>query len=173
VLSDSNTRDNEISAVSASPHPDRQHAFVWNPPAGPVEGNQNSWIYVPLLLDAAHLLHASAVSGWNQPGHSRAWWQQAVDHVLEYPRSDTAMPVDAMLTRSENEVHVYRQVISRHFAGQNQTSLTEAVGWACNSRGYIQAPIQDILLEFIGGMAFALELDRRTDAFPSAIVVEC
>ena len=67
---------------------DRLQYAEWTmvgPPQRIVTSMTNSFMYVPLLLDAAGLLRADAAQAWRAHPASSGWWQLAVDTLSTSP----------------------------------------------------------------------------------------
>ena len=65
------------------------------PPANRIVGNTNSFLYVPLLLDAAGLFESSVSEAWLRHPLSSEWWANAL--VLLRQNSKTVADIGAAI----------------------------------------------------------------------------
>ena len=73
---------------SGLPEPVRFRSY-W-PPAGPIHADMNSFLYVPVLLNASGMLHEDIAQSWQRHELAASWWQQAAD-VLTTARGRCAL----------------------------------------------------------------------------------
>jgi hypothetical protein len=69
-----------------------------------------SFLCVPLLFDAAAMLHASSVSDGHLHMRNRQWRQQAVGHLHTFAAGALIRFIDVLLMHSEIEGQIYRHV---------------------------------------------------------------
>ena len=80
------------AAAARQTQPTSTTAFSWAASTAPrslVVGNLNSWLYVPVLLDAAGRLDPWACQTWRQHPVAGRWWQVLQNFLRE------AQPVEA------------------------------------------------------------------------------
>ena len=138
------------------------------PPAGDPRSPTNSWLYVPLLHAACGALSPHAAEAWDRDERCQPWWREACHTLRHAAAVPAALLVDAL-----------REAAARHHAPLPQTIFAAAqalpsgaelhLSWVVRqiaaADGYIHAGAQEVCLQLYGGLSFAANLDRYSDAF--------
>merc|ERR1712224_540864 len=108
------------------------------PPLPSTIGDRNSWVYVPLLLDVAGVLTATAVEAWRSHPATGSWWNNAVTKLRASPIIPSQQIVGALMrlpglprATLDSAQRLVRSV------GDQPTSLQDAVPILADSRGYL------------------------------------
>ena len=139
-----------------------------SPPAGDPCSATN---FVPLLHAACGTLSSQAAEAWSHDERCQPWWDEAC-HTL---RHSAAVPATLLLD-------ALREAAARHRVPPPQTIVAAAralpsgaalhLSWVvrhlATPDGYIHAGAQEACLQLYGGLSFASNLDRYSDAFRQA-----
>ncbi|CAK0830299.1 unnamed protein product, partial [Prorocentrum cordatum] len=156
-------RPPETGAGGGSPDPPaadgpRTQFSGWSPPRHAAETSRylNSWMYVPLLLDAAGQLDAQEAAAWRQHPAAAHWWENAAAFLRERPRAD------APAFRAAGPL--LPQALGDGLHG-DQLGLPAVVGLLADDRGYVQPIAQDIVMQIFGGVDFIRAVEVQADAY--------
>ena len=135
-----------------------------------VSANRNSWLYVPLLLDAAGFLDEADAHAWRSHLASAPWWSEAVT-TLQAALPIHATDLAAALAQSESLPAHVAVAIARlaDVNGDAQVDMALVIGLMADLRGYLHTEVQDILLQMFGGEAFARAIDVQSDQWKSSL----
>ena len=141
-------------------------AGSWPAPRRRVNEGTNSFLYMPLLLDASGFLAQEDVNTWTGHALSRAWWQDTIAVLQALPE----VPADAIRegleqvashsAREEESLQVFLRRIS-----QRSVSLTEIMHVLLPENGHLPNLVQDVVLQIYAGVSLSRELDARADGF--------
>ncbi|CAE7612884.1 unnamed protein product [Symbiodinium sp. CCMP2592] len=155
-------------APASDPAPVRGSWYEVGPPAGNPHSATNSWLFVPLLHAACGTLSPRAVEAWSREERCQPWWGEARHTLLHSAPVAAALLLDAL-----------REAAARHHTPPPQSIIAAAqalpsgaelhLGWVvrqlASADGYIHAAAQEVCLQLYGGLSFAANLDRFSDAF--------
>ena len=155
-------------APSSDPAPAHGPWYDVGPPAGDPRSPTNSWLYVPLLHAACGALSPHAAAAWDSDERCQPWWREACHTLRHAAAVPAALLFDAL-----------REAAARHHAPLPQTIFAAAqalpsgaelhLSWVVRqiaaADGYIHAGAQEVCLQLYGGLSFAANLDRYSDAF--------
>ena len=141
---------------------------VWSrvgPPLANIDSSGDSWLFVPLLLDACRCLAPSAGRQWRSHPLSCAWWEGSVDALCRI-----SIPTHLLLSDLRQAVGVARQggclpimqesqrallaleEVAQHLGDTSIAHpLSRFIPAVCAVDGYIAAPEQETLLRCFGG----------------------
>ncbi len=136
-----------------------RHNFLDTGPAR-LTAPTNSQIYVPLLLDAAGALSATARQAWRRHESTSAVWE----HWVQTLRAAQSVTVETLVRELQTCMRTRRQVgqltkdvcLLWHCALQiggadARVDLDDVVRASRTRLGYLPGPVQEILLENFGG----------------------
>ena len=138
---------------------------VWCPPAHQVSEPRNSWLYVPVLLEATGALPPDDARRWQDHPAAAPWWLQSVAVLRAAAprrRGDLLLALAGLLPPGP-DLEQGAQRLSGNLA--DEVTLEEAVWSLAGHRGYVPPLAQDILMQMYGGLDFARDLDVRADVF--------
>ena len=140
------------------------------PPHVPLHQATYSCVYVPLLLDAAGMLHAEARAQWRAHPAFAPWWHGAVTALLARPFlsvRDVRAAVGHVLPRFDG----FAVGRLQRFFDWSSGPAPEVTSLAALVRGvgrpqegyYLPGPLQEVLLVLLLGEAEAAALQRLLD----------
>ena len=129
----------------------------------------NSCFFVPLLLDAASLLHAEAATAWRQHSIFGPLWSNWVQQLQRAPATSMFALAEAHaeeVRRSEQPLNLGRDLdvsllwrsAARASPGDTLVALNDIVLNSRNQQGYIPGLAQEVLLNSFGGQYMCREM---------------
>ena len=145
------------------------------PPEQPVTLETNSFVYVPLLLQAAGKLDAGAERGWSTHTLSRSWWGEAVQALQRAPACSVngllrsasyILPPPARATEHPDIATVLpRWLMAAGGPDRPVLDVAASVNAALGSDAYVPPAVQDLLLFHYAGGALASRIATAANAF--------
>ena len=145
-------------------------AGQWAPPQAVVTADRNSWLYVPILLHAAGLLHPETARAWQSHALASGWWDNAIRELQEAPpadRDDVLVGLTGLFQQPSPEAASAAERV-REMLPPGPVNLPDTVrAVAGPGPGFYIAPmVQDIVLQAcLPDLALARALDARADTF--------
>ena len=168
-------RPDDHTSIMQRPQPCRARSAWWTagPPLVRPFDNRNSFLYVPLLLGAAGKLRAAACADWQWHPVSRDHWDIIIRQLLRAGPTTN----DAFLDKLQS-LAVNPDVQSPAETAATQATLRRAAALAHSSyslqaliesmtydNGYLDAIVQEALLELFGDYPTIQKLTQMADAF--------
>ena len=138
----------------------------WPVPRGVVTSTLNSWMYVPLLLNAAGHLPEHDRRTWENHALGGVRWTETCNRFALAPRQPVGVVLGICQQNEGNVPYMITaiQSIISNVRGDD-VSLGELVRVLVERNGYLQPRIQEILIQIFGRLHLAREMNQWSDEF--------